>query len=141
MLLKAQTSVPLAANGQWISGWIDGEASGTLASAVYTSDAPGTMIIQQTDDPNVLQFTTNAAATQAIGGSPNGTLMASITRRFWRVIFYNMAIAQTTFTMTVTGSASVEAALLWELQKMNFQLTSMRSIGDTPTNDVQQFLT
>lgn len=124
MIQKELYNTPLAAGAQWISSWLDnGLSTGEVLAVVSAySDQFGQFYIQETDDPgNPLLFLPGQAAT-TVGGGIAAVQMFPVRHLFWRVIYDNGANAQTAFEIVVSASVGDNAAILVELQKVNFNL-------------------
>lgn len=124
MILKEQTNVPLAANAQWVTGWFEnnGSLGEVLAVVSVYTDQYGQFEVCQTDQ------TTNPAMWLPCGGptivipKTLAVQQVPVTHLYWRVTFGNGITAQTQFDCVVSASASLDCAVLVELQRVNFNL-------------------
>lgn len=104
-----ETTTPLAANGVFQGGWHDSNLDGILyvvaSSFSNVAGANNALMIQESDDITNASFTRNASGTTGAvtAGALNRTA-AFIKARYWRVVYTNGAVLQTTFEVTSSGT-------------------------------------
>jgi hypothetical protein len=124
MIQKELYNTALPASGQWISSWFDnGLTLGEVMAVISVySDQYGQFWIQETDDVNnPLMYLPGMGITTVRAGGVS-VQMFPVRHLFWRVIYDNGVNAQTNFEIVVSASVSDMAAVLVELQRINFQL-------------------
>jgi hypothetical protein len=122
MILKEKYNIPLPANGQWMSSWIDNDDGihGDIMAVVSSySDQAGQFTIQQVADRTDAQLLTPIAEGQVQAPGQMCYMTAPVTFLHWRVVFTNGATAQNTFEISV-AAGTMQLAILLELQKLNF---------------------
>ena len=67
-------------------------------------------------------------------------MQVAITTQFWRVVYTNGPIAQTSFQILMATTRNLLPAILAELQRINLQLLGMRSPRDNPLDDSLQVI-
>lgn len=136
MRIDLVASQPLAANAVFTSDWFSnplsgapGAGAGQSVRVTSYSDQPGRIAIQQCDDSGMSNLLAIVSQTGTSGGVP-AQLQVAVSSQSWRVIYTNGATAQTTFQMLAASTSDLTPAILAELQRINRQLTAMRSSYD-----------
>lgn len=125
MISLARSSTPLAAFGSYTAGWFNNtaglQAAEGLAIVSAYSDQGGQVQIYQSDDITNANMSLPGAAASLTPGKAV-SLQIPITHLNWRVVVQNGAVPQTALDVAVSVSASLDLAILLELQKLNFML-------------------
>jgi len=147
MIYKARYSTSagqaaLPALGTWVSDWFDngGSTSELLACIAVYSDVAGNVDVDQTDAPDDPKMTVWCQGVQVVPPGQLTLVQFPISHLYWRVDYSNCATAQTLIDLVITASASENAAILLELQRLNFQMNRLIN-PYTPKDDVLNLIT
>jgi hypothetical protein len=112
------TTTPLGANATYTSAWFDTNQTGTtsLKASSYSdqASASGGFSIQVSNDSGNTNFTQSpAVATTTASANTLATVVYSSRSRYWRIVYTNGPVAQTSFEIAVsegTDFAPVEVS-------------------------------
>lgn len=106
-----ESTAPLAANGVFQGSWHDSQMDGTVfVTATVFSNVAGSsnaLLIQESDDITNNSFTRQVSTGGLVNANTIGRTQASIKARFWRIIYTNGALQQTTVEITTCAMNAV----------------------------------
>lgn len=97
-VLSFSTSTPLIANGVYTSAWVDAINYKSFSHLTAYSDVAGAYIVQFSDDGGI---TSVPNASVSVTASTLSTSAASVSRRYFRVVYTNSTTIQTSFSLSV----------------------------------------
>jgi hypothetical protein len=108
------TTTVLANAGVFTSNWFDGTAVPVnyieFTSYSDQAAAAGGLVVQESDDISNANFT-RTAATDTPAAAVLESLICPIRKRYWRVVYTNGAVTQTTFELTVGLLGEIPATI------------------------------